>query len=894
MGNTTRLAEGRRKDRAESRPTVGLLVLGVAGEFGAPFWAGAADAATELDLNVICFAGGMLRSPQGFDAQANVAYDLVNSSRVDGLVVWTGILGHYVGSAEMRFFCDQFRPLPLVSIELPIPGYPSLLADFSQGMQDVIAHLVEAHGHKRIAFISGPNESGPAQQRYQAYELALKDHGLRVDPSLVVPGTFFAPSGAEAVKELLDKRKVEFDALGAANDNMAIDAMRALQARGIRIPDDVAIVGIDDIEESRSITPTLTTAKLPQREWGRRGVELLHALWKGQSIPHQQLQPMQVIVRQSCGCLLPEVIQAVAPHVPWRRRILNRARFPGAGLAACREVTLVEMTQTLGTLPAARALEEAERIWRAFSDEIIGKKRGRFIAAVALALQHMAEAGGDVSDWQSALSALRNRSLPCLAGCGQALADAENLWQQARVLIAQAALQAQVEEQFQYGTQNDLIQNIGDALNNAFDMEALTQIVIRQLPRLGIRSCYLCVYADPRNPTGECRLVIAYRGSEKLDLAPEERRFPSWQLVPDRVLTGDSALNLLVQPVYYQKEQLGFVVFEIGTRNGKVYEAISRQLSSGLKGSLLFQDRNRLMNRLLENAQHVNTASCDLAHMANQAETATGQLANTITQVAKGTQQQAASATRLSALVEQMVMLIRHVAAGAQEGEQRVAEASQIAQSGSDFVTSSLQRIENIRAKVKLSADRVNEMGEASTQIKKIILAIEDIASRTNLLALNASIEAARAGEQGRGFAVVASEVRCLAEKSALETKEISLLVNTMRRTVADAVSAMGDSVEEVEKGAALTGQSRLALAEILKAVTVVKGQVAEIAAAAKSMSDGATEMMESVESIASISEENGAAAEEVSAAAQQMNAQSKVVAISAQRLKEMADTLQA
>jgi methyl-accepting chemotaxis protein len=212
-------------------------------------------------------------------------------------------------------------------------------------------------------------------------------------------------------------------------------------------------------------------------------------------------------------------------------------------------------------------------------------------------------------------------------------------------------------------------------------------------------------------------------------------------------------------------------------------------------------------------------------------------------------------------------------------------------------------------------------MGTRSEQIGAIVGTIEDIASQTNLLALNAAIEAARAGEHGKGFAVVADEVRKLAERSSAATKEIGELIKGIQQTVADAVAAMNEGSVEVERGVGQANQAGQALTEILSAVREVNRQVAEIAnaadrmsglsselveatdtvsavveentAATEEMAAGSSEVTQAVETIASVSEENSAAVQEVSASAEEMSAQVEEVTASANSLAIMAQNLQ-
>ena len=117
-------------------------------------------------------------------------------------------------------------------------------------MYDLVTHLVEVHGLRKIAYVTGPDCSGSIADRLRAYQDVLTAHGIAYDDQLVVSGSHALPTGAEAVRVLLDERglrpKTDIEAVVGFYDLVAADALRALQSRGLAVPEDIAVVGFDD------------------------------------------------------------------------------------------------------------------------------------------------------------------------------------------------------------------------------------------------------------------------------------------------------------------------------------------------------------------------------------------------------------------------------------------------------------------------------------------------------------------------------------------------------------------------------------------------------------------------------------------------------------------------
>jgi len=598
---------------AKKRQTIGLLTKSLVEVRRSPAWEEMVNLAQENDINLAILVGGMLKSPIGFEAQANILYDLVSSSNIDGLIV-TGGLGHYIGPEGLRHFCERFRPLPLVSLEVLLDGFPSIIPDFYSGMCALMRHLVEDHGYRRIAFIRGAADSKTGEDRYRAYLDSLSRFGIPFDPHLVAPGTFFAPSGAEAVQLLADERRVSFDALVAANDTMAIDAMQALQARGMRVPEEVAIAGFDNLEIARSMVPQLTTVELPMEKEVHLAADMLLALLRGEVVQKRIDLETEVVLRQSCGCRSSAMAQVEAPPTQ-RERSFDWFR----ALAEHRQMILAEMVQACGLSPREADIDLLEELWEAFAHDLRGDAEELFIPTLNKLAHLPSSAEIDSSAWQGVLSAHRRQTRPLLTD-GEVLQRAENLWQRGRVYLAETALNLEAQQKF-YASQLDAtLLSVGESLITTFDLTSLMDSIVRELPRLRIPACYVALYEGKDPSPGHARLVLAYNENGRFPIGPEGFSFPTAEILPAAVLPAGRRQSHLVFPLYFHEDRLGFVVFEVGPRSGMIYETLSLQLSSALKGALLVEEMQQRAAELAR-AREAALQAQVLAERADQLKT---------------------------------------------------------------------------------------------------------------------------------------------------------------------------------------------------------------------------------------------------------------------------------
>jgi len=243
----------------------------------------------------------------------------------------------------------------------------------------------------------------------------------------------------------------------------------------------------------------------------------------------------------------------------------------------------------------------------------------------------------------------------------------------------------------------------------------------------------------------------------------------------------------------------------------------------------------------------------DVRDGVSQLSASSEEMAASSAQIVDGSQEQNSKSTQVAAASHELSATIVDVARNAAEAANSAKEANGTAMLGKEIVGKSVDSINSIAEITKDTAQMMTNLGHLSNEVGKIIQVIEDIASQTNLLALNAAIEAARAGEQGRGFAVVADEVRKLAEKTTKATKEIGNTIKTIQEYTDSAVMSMKNEVKVVEEGVGFVRNAGAALNEIVSQVEEVSSLIQHIATASEQQTTAADQISSDIEVITNI-----------------------------------------
>jgi sigma-B regulation protein RsbU (phosphoserine phosphatase) len=556
------------------KPRLGLFLRGGDYTYQNEIVLGAHDECREHGVDLYCFAGGLLTGPD----PRNLVYDLPGPGDLDGAILVPSTMGSEDGT-EVERLLTRFASIPICTIGSVHPGIASLGVDNASNVLALTTHLIERHGRRRIAFIAGLNHE--SRRRFDGFREALGRAQLEFDEQLVVQGDYTPPSGARAVATLFD-RGPGCDAIVAANDWMALGALEALEARGLRVPEDVAVIGFDDIEQARFVTPPLTTIRQRPRLLGTQAVRRVLGLLAGDSDTSPRMLDTAVVVRQSCGCLGPR------PNLDLDVPSADEALLSALGHS--RAAWIEAVARAAPTLDPRAPLDPAEaHIPELLVDALLADLQRGTEHQFAMAVEGVVRQAthlGHVAAWHDTISRLRGECVTRLAGSFRAWLRAETVFEQAHLIISGLAEHAQARRRLEKEALMRNMEEMSVAVRTALDIPALRGALTGHLPSLRIASLFIARHAGFPGPEDCAEAVLAYNEETGLEASGNERVFRTGEIVPVD-LRPPWRHSMMVQPLFFKEQPLGFCVIEVGSRDGSVFKTIPELISTALKAILL-------------------------------------------------------------------------------------------------------------------------------------------------------------------------------------------------------------------------------------------------------------------------------------------------------------------
>jgi len=535
-----------------------------------PVYKGIYAAAQERGCNLL-LACGMIRSldrsivrPAWPTLGPHNDFVPVGPWNTDGLIVVPPFFYEENRRDVRRFIADGHPMVSVGGLQEGEGKVPEVLIDYEGGIRQALMHLVE-HGHRRIVYMAGDvDRSKDSVRRFDAYRAACEEYSLGFDPELVACGNNVTNLSREAMRELL-RSGVSFTAVLANSDESAVGVAEALREAGLRIPEDVALVGFDNRLDAAAHIPPITTVDAAIFERGYRALEMLLDRISGRSeVVDTVVVPTRLILRQSCGCR-PEV----APTLPDDLRQRPLTADDAAKTQLVR--TMTERVLVGMQFPNRRTVRSlCDRLVEAFCSGLAQDDAQRFHLALRDLLRYTEEVGDDPHVWQMSLSTLRE---------GASALEGE-LGRRARDMLEQAQLAVDESGRRQYKRYvmaQELMANAAGLLSVRF-REARTQeqmllALAESLPSMNVRHAAVVFYEQEGDDP------VAWSALRMLTTDPEGSvaRFPTYQFPPEGLYPQDEPFMLALLPLVVQGERVGFVAFDAA--NLEPCALITRQLA---------------------------------------------------------------------------------------------------------------------------------------------------------------------------------------------------------------------------------------------------------------------------------------------------------------------------
>lgn len=549
------------------RPRVGLFIAGGTYSYQAEIIYGAHEESQRHGLDMICFAGGSL----GWADPRNYVYHIAAARNLEATILVPGTWGASMSEPKVRELLERYQALPCCLIGARWGDTPSVCIDNEGGVAEMTKHLIEVHGRRRIAFIAG--RGAEAEQRYEGYSRALRDAGITPDPELYHAGDYTLEAGRRAAVGFCEGAR-SFDAIIAANDWMATGALEVLLERGVSVPEQVSLIGFDDIDRASFMSPPLTTIRQPPRFLGTEAAAMVAALLAGNAVDRHVLVPTQPQVRRSCGCF---------GHASALRSFVL-PRVAGTPMLADARGRIADvLTDNAGALVKGLPSDWALSLVDAVAQDIANGTEHVFLEDLARWITATA-VSGNITGWHHVVSRLREQVIPCLAQDVNVSTRAEALFARAYIAIGERSERAQGQRILEREDTIARLEDLSREARTALDWPSLCSTLDSHLPRFRIPGFYV---ATGQGGAGTAsHLAYAFDAGEQRPLPPGGVAFETGDVIAPE-LWPEHRTSLVVHPLFMRDEILGHCCLELGPKDGSIIKTFGEVIGSSLKATRL-------------------------------------------------------------------------------------------------------------------------------------------------------------------------------------------------------------------------------------------------------------------------------------------------------------------
>jgi diguanylate cyclase (GGDEF)-like protein/PAS domain S-box-containing protein len=561
-------------------PTIAVLVGAMSSYYQQGIMRGAADVAAKHGYNVIGFSGGVINSPDPLSLARGKIFDLIDMSIISGVISPFSSHMRYLDEQQSKDFIDRFSGVPLVNISSRIQGVTNIVTDFESSFIDLFEHLYQIHGYRNILLMRGPKHHLSSDIRTDIYKKLLDKYHLPFDESMLIYTDLNKAAAELKFTAWLDTAERPIDAIITLNDNQALGIIDVCRVRGIRVPDDIAVIGSMNTLEGMFSSPTLTSIKEPLYELGQAAATELIAQIEGKDYEPEIHVPTSLVIRHSCGCAGSESHYVFESENNPISTDDNRAN-------SFTDEIYSEMVSNFRKISdqykGGMAQNDIDNLLISYYESMKNEESESFISLLTQTIESFLKSE-DIIVWLEITTSMQLTTLKYLER------DRESKY--LIKFLAQLLTLKNELVQILYRYQNfeaeyylNKFRLITNDLNSSFDLNRVKKYI---LDILQISELHISIFDDINSETLTAKCILSVRNH--IYSGNENKQFNAKQLVPDGVELYKKRFSLLVLPLSFRDQPIGFMTIDFSARRGVAFENLRAIISSALKNELLIQD----------------------------------------------------------------------------------------------------------------------------------------------------------------------------------------------------------------------------------------------------------------------------------------------------------------
>ncbi|MHA2936740.1 EAL domain-containing protein [Vibrio sp. RC27] len=560
------------------RPTIAVLVGTLASTFQEGIMRGAAHVAEQHDYNIIGYCGGVINSPAPLSLARAKVFDLIDTDFIAGVISPFSSHMRYLDERESQSFVDRFTSVPVVNIGSYLDGYTNVVSDYEDSFTKLLAHLYHEHGYRNICLMRGPEQHGSSEQRCEIYKRLMAEYNLPFDEEMIIYSDLNGIASKSKFQSFWRKKRHPIDAVITLNDNQALGVISACECLGIRVPEDLAVIGSMNTLEGMFASPKLTSMQEPLFELGQAAALELIAQIDG-ALPSKEIRiPTSLVIRQSCGCRKSSAYKI-------RSTSYELGQTPiGSNDDPIFEEMRANLFDVIEKYKGGVERQELDHLLDLFKQAVCGYSIDDFVLALTHKLENSIKSE-DVVTWLALATILQRATLKYLEfNRSKTLLELQTQLVNLKDDVGQLSLKFQLFETDYYLNYFRFIVN---DLNSSFDLSKIKNYAI---DILNLTEFHISVFKNTNEDMLVAKNLVSVSGGIKNSLSEKDNDFIAKNLIPESHVTIQERYSLMVFPLSFRDKPIGFMVTNLSNKKGTAFENLRAIISSALKNELLIQD----------------------------------------------------------------------------------------------------------------------------------------------------------------------------------------------------------------------------------------------------------------------------------------------------------------